>query len=92
MDIVNGGYRKQAGVRCQYLGVLAKTMVVGWRRGGSKTQEVIFDAIEKDGGWKGRGEELDRGAWRGIVEWGSEKKRWGGIEGNKLSWVIRRVV
>jgi superfamily II DNA helicase RecQ len=92
MDIVNGGYRKQAGVRCQYLGVLAKTMVVGWRRGGSKTQEVIFEAIEKDGGWKGRGEEVDGGAWRGVAEWSSEKKRWGGIEGNKLSWVIVRVV
>jgi hypothetical protein len=53
---------------------------------------VLEKAIEDDGGMKGIVEEEVGGPFRAIVQWGSEKKRWGGIEGNKMSWIIRRVV
>ena len=61
-------------------------------RGGLETNRIVEEAIEKDRGIKSIGEEEVRGPFRRIVEWGSEKKRWGGIEGNKLSWIIKRVV
>ena len=57
-----------------------------------ETNRIVEEAIEKDGGIKSIGEEEVGGLFRRIVEWGSEKKRWGGIEGNKLSWIIKRVV
>jgi len=61
-------------------------------RGGLETNRIVEEAMEKDGGIKSIGEEEVGGPFRRIVEWGSEKKRWGGIEGNKLSWIIKRVV
>jgi hypothetical protein len=92
MDIVDGGYRKQIGGRCQYRGVLGKTFVVATMRGGLEGSAVLERAIEEDGGGREVPEEEVGGPFRRVVEWGSEKKRWGGIEGNKISWVIGRVV
>jgi hypothetical protein len=53
---------------------------------------VLERAIEEDGGGREVPEEEVGGPFRRVVQWGSEKKRWGGIEGNKISWVIGRVV
>lgn len=66
--------------------------VVGLMRGGFAVNQVLDKAIEKDGGMRGVDIEEVGGLFRGYVQWGSEKKRWGGIEGNKLSWIIRQVV
>ena len=86
------GYRKQAGRRCRYQGVLGKTFVVATMRGGLGVQRMLEQAMQDDG-WAGQvGLEKDRGIYQAIVRWGSEKKRWGGIEGNKLSWIIGKVV
>jgi superfamily II DNA/RNA helicase len=91
-DVVDGGYRKQAGRRCQYLGVLEKVFVVATMRGGVRVIEEMEKAMEEDGvGVEGEDEEVG-GFFRRVVRWGAEKKRWGGIEGNQLSRVIRRIV
>jgi superfamily II DNA helicase RecQ len=92
VDIIDGGYRKQAGRGCRYRGVLGKTFVVATMRGGLGVQRMLEQAMQDDG-WAGQvGLEEDRGIYQAIVGWGSEKKRWGGIEGNKLSWIIGKVV
>jgi superfamily II DNA helicase RecQ len=91
-NVQDGGYRKQEEAQCQYKGVLAKVFVVGLMRGGFAVNQVLDKAIEKDGGMRGVDIEEVGGLFRGYVQWGSEKKRWGGIEGNKLSWIIRQVV
>jgi superfamily II DNA helicase RecQ len=91
-SIVDGGYRKQIGRRCQYRGVLGKTLVVAIMRGGLEVLAVLEKAIEEDGEGRDVPEDEVGGPFRRIVGWGCEKKRWGGIEGNKISWVIRRVV
>ena len=92
MDIVDGGYRKQAGQRCRYRGVLGKTFVVATMRGGFRVQGMLEQAMQNDG-WAGQvGLEKNGGIYQAIIRWGGEKKRWGGIEGNKLSWIIEQVV
>jgi superfamily II DNA helicase RecQ len=92
VDVVDGGYRKQDGRRCRYRGVLGKTFVVAMMQGGMDAQRMLEQAMQDDG-WAGQvGSGEDGGIYRGIIEWGSEKKRWGGIEGNKLSWIIEKVV
>jgi superfamily II DNA helicase RecQ len=92
MDIVDGGYRKQSGVRCPYKGVLGKTFVAAIMRGGAGAMAMLEEAIEEDGGGREVAEEEVGEPFRRIVQWGSEKKRWGGIEGNKISWIVGRVV
>jgi hypothetical protein len=92
VDVVNRGYRKQEGRRCRYRGVLGKTFVVIIMRGGLDAQRILEQAMQ-DNGWTAQvGLEEVRGIYRGIIQWGGEKKRWGGIEGNKLSWMIEKVV
>jgi superfamily II DNA helicase RecQ len=91
-DVVDGGYRKQVGRGCRYKGVLGKTFVVATMRGGSGVQMMLEQAMQEDG-WAGQvGLEEDGGIYQAIIQWGSEKKRWGGIEGNKLSWILGKVV
>jgi len=92
VHVQEGGYRKQKGVRCQYLGVLGKVFVVGLMRGGIEVYEELERVIREDGGFKGINMEEVGGVFKEYVRWGSEKKRWGGIEGNKLSWVIGQVI
>jgi hypothetical protein len=60
-------------------------------RGKSEAIVLCEEAIEQDGGGRVVSEEEVGGPYRRIVQWGAEK-RWGGIEGNKLSWVIGRLV
>ena len=91
-EMQDGGYRKKIGAACQYSGVLGKVFIVGLMKAGLAVQEVIEQAIEEDGGLGFRVDDEEvGGVLKGWARWGSEKKRWGGIEGNKLSWVIRRV-
>jgi hypothetical protein len=48
MDVVNGGYRKQAGRGCRYREVLGKTFVVATMRGGLGVQRMLGQAIRED--------------------------------------------
>ncbi|KAH5465839.1 hypothetical protein HBI28_221980 [Parastagonospora nodorum] len=54
--------------------------------------EEIEKAMEEDGVEMRVDEDEVGGLFRRAVRWGAEKKRWGRIEGNKLSWVIGRIV
>jgi hypothetical protein len=54
-------------------------------RGGLEASAVLERAIEEDGGGREVPEEEVGGPFRRVVQWGSEKKQWGGIEGNKIS-------
>jgi hypothetical protein len=92
MDVTDGGYRKQSGRTCQYEGVLGKVLAVAMVQGGLETYGVLEQAMEEDGGVKEMDEEEVGGPFRRIIQWASEKKRWGGIEGNKISCIIYRVV
>lgn len=83
---------RQSKVACQYPGVLEKTFVAVMTRGKSEATVWCEEAIEQDGGGTDVSEEEVGGPYRRIVQWGAEKTRWGGIEANKLSWVIGRLV
>jgi hypothetical protein len=82
---VDSRYRKQVGARCQYRGVLEKTLVATTMRGGLEASTVLETAIEEDGGGREVPNKEVGGPFQRVVQWGSEKKRWGGIEGNKMS-------
>jgi hypothetical protein len=72
--------------------VLAKTFIVASMRGGVQIQAMLEGAMQaegKEGSWD---EDEEGSVFRAIVRWGCEKKRWGGIEGNKLSWIIGQVI
>jgi len=71
---------------------LGKTFVAAMMGGGEGVWAMLKEAIEEDGGGREIPEEEVGGPFRRIVQWGSEKKRWGGIEGNKISWIVGRVV
>jgi superfamily II DNA helicase RecQ len=92
VNIVDGGYRKQAGRQCQYRGVLGKIMVIAMMKNEEQAYEALEQAMEEDGMASRIPMEEVGGFFRACVEWGSEKKRWGGIEGNKISWIIGRLI
>ena len=69
MDIIDGGYRKQIGVRCPYKGVWGKTFVVAMMRG-DRAWAIVEKAIEEDGGGREIPEEEVGGPFRRIVQWG----------------------
>ena len=48
MDIVDGGYRKQSGVRCLYKGVLGKTFVAAIIQGGVGAIAMLEEVIKED--------------------------------------------
>jgi hypothetical protein len=67
VDIIDRGYRKQAGRGCRYRGVLGKTFVVATIRGGLGMQRMLEQAIQDDR-WAGQvGLEEDRGIYQAIV-------------------------
>jgi superfamily II DNA helicase RecQ len=92
MDIQEGGYRKQKGVECEYRGVLSKVFIVGIMAGGEPVWKMIRDAMQADreaAGWeKGDGARV----LEKVVQWGCKKRRWGGIEGNNMSWIIVQII
>jgi hypothetical protein len=49
IDVVDGGYRKQAGQGCRYRGVLGKTFVVATMRRGLGVQRMLEQAMQEDG-------------------------------------------
>ena len=87
MDSEKGGYRKEAGERCQYDGVLVRMVMGLWVRHVQVFGDLIERCMEMDG-WRARSkdEEESGPTMEAIVKWFCEKKRWGGIEGNKISW------
>ncbi|KAF2726598.1 hypothetical protein EJ04DRAFT_598889, partial [Polyplosphaeria fusca] len=92
LDIVRGGYRKQAGLQCQYKGVLIKVVVAIWYRYTEQVEEIVREILFDEGriGRGGRGLD-DETVFATAVVWLGEKKRWGGIEGNKMCWFLCRV-
>jgi hypothetical protein len=48
IDIVNRGYRKQAGQGCRYRGVLGKTFVVATMRRELGVQRMLEQAMQED--------------------------------------------
>jgi hypothetical protein len=48
VDIIDRGYRKQAGQRCRYRGVLGKTFVVAIMRGELDIQRILEQAMQDD--------------------------------------------
>jgi len=91
IDIVKGGYQKLKGVECEYKGVLGKVFIVGIMAGGEAVWEMIEAAMQADGVAVRRdGEGRERG-FEEVVGWGCKKRRWGGIEGNNMSWIVGRI-
>jgi hypothetical protein len=68
IDIVDGGYRKQARGRYQYKGVVGKMFIVGIIRGGLQAYKVLERAIEADGGVKDNRVEEVGAVFRAIVQ------------------------
>jgi hypothetical protein len=48
IDVVNRRYRKQAGQRCRYRGVLEKTFIVATMRERLEVQRILEQAIRED--------------------------------------------
>ena len=92
-DTIRGGYYKQAGVTCQYQGVLMEMVVANWLRHGGVFDKVIQEAMKQDG-WMARTatEEEEGPEIEAMLGWMGEKKRWGGIEGNKMCWILVRLL
>jgi hypothetical protein len=92
MDIHDGGYRKQKEVECEYKGVLGKVFVVGIMAGGEQVWEMVGAAMQADGevAHRERGNESE--VFERVVRWGCKKKRWGGVEGNNMSWIVPGIV
>lgn len=92
VDITDGGYHKKQGRGCQYAGVLESMVFAIWVR----HVQIFRDLVEEvmiDDGWVARTVE-QREVGPGMEEvsrWFCEKKRWGGIESNKMSWFICRL-
>lgn len=51
MEIKAGGYRKVVGRRCQYFGVLGKTLVAAIRRASVAVDRVFHKAMEGSRAW-----------------------------------------
>lgn len=72
--------------------MLGKVFIVGIMAGGEKVWGMIKAAMQGDGeaaGW----EEGDWGRmFERVVRWGCKKRRWGGIEGNNMSWIMWQIV
>jgi len=93
VDISTGGHRKQGGVGCQYAGVLVETVMAIWVRYTQEFGDMVEAAMKKDGWVERTAEEREEGPGMGeVARWFGEKKMWGGIEGNKISWFIGQVV
>jgi hypothetical protein len=89
MDITNGGHRKQQGVECQYGGVLVETVVSLWARHTQAFGDMLEDVMRGDGWVERTAEEREVGpGMEAMYRWFCEKKRWGGSEGNKMSWFV----
>ena len=88
-DTIRGGYFKKAGVKCQYRGVLMETFVANCIRNKEVFMGKIVEAMKEDGwtAWTGAEEEEEPGIQEKL-RWLGEKKRWGGIEGNKMCWIL----
>ncbi|PVH90688.1 P-loop containing nucleoside triphosphate hydrolase protein [Periconia macrospinosa] len=93
LDTASGGYHKQSGVDCQYGGVLVEMVFSVWSRHVDLVGDMLQAAMEQDG-WMAQTErEREDGPGMGAIgRWFCEKKRWGGIEVNKMSWFIVQVM
>lgn len=93
LDIASGGYYKQSGADCQYKGVLVEMVFSVWTRHVGLVGDMLQAAMEQDG-WMAQTEgEIENGPGMGAIgRWFCEKKRWGGIEGNKMCWFIVQVM
>lgn len=90
-DIVRGGHRKQQGIACQYARVLVETVMAIWVRYEQEFRIFIEETMKQDG-WVARTrQEREDGPGMEAISWFCEKKRWGGIEGNKMSWFVLQV-
>jgi len=93
VNIVNGGHRKQQGVACQYPQVLVETVMAIWVRHAQEFGVLVEEAMRRDGWIEKTAQHGEVGpGMEEIAKWFCKKKRWGGIESNKMSWFICELV
>ena len=93
MDMTTGGYRKQQRVPCQYTGVLVAMVMAIWVRHPQTFGDMVEAGMAADGIVART--EAEREDWPSFAAIGRcfcGKKRWGGVEANRLSWFIMQVV
>jgi superfamily II DNA helicase RecQ len=89
VNIANGGHQKQQGVGCQYPQVLVQTVMAMWVRHPQEFGDFVEEVMRRDGWIEKTAQEREVGPGVGeIAKWFCMKKRWGGIESNKMSWFI----
>lgn len=93
MNISTGGYRRVPENHCQYAGVLEGIVFSVWVRRVQDFGEAV-EAAMRDDGWieRSRQEEKEGPGMEAVCRWFGERKRWGGLEGNKMSWFAVQVV
>lgn len=93
LDIVHGGHRKQRETRCQYKGVLVKTVMAVWVQQTQAFGDLVEAAMKKDGWVEQTAEDFETGpGMEAVGRWFCEKKRWGEIESNKMCWFLNQLL
>jgi superfamily II DNA helicase RecQ len=89
----NGGNYKIAGKACQYKGLIGKVFVAACVVKSTDVWLLVGGKLWEDGVETGD-EVLESMELliRDTTKWMGQKRRWGGIEGNHLSWIIKEVV
>lgn len=92
-NLQNGGNYKVFSKTCQYKGVLEKMFVAACLAQNTKVQLEVAEAMQNDGVQAPDREMSSKEAFmRFATKWMCQKQRQGGIKGNNLSQVIRRVM
>ena len=79
----DGGRRKKVGGKCQYNGVLIRSVACIWSRWGEQFDAWVRARMVEEEGIQS--ECIDFGK---VVAWMKTKIRWGGVESNKMCWVF----
>lgn len=80
---VDGGWRKKAHAECQYQGILLASITALWARWGELFSAWISARMEQEGTSLFKDAEFKK-----AVAWMTQKIRWGGIESNRMCWVL----
>ena len=76
-------------VACQYPQVLVRTVMAIWVRHPQEFGDFVEEVMRQDGWIEKTAQDREVGPGiEEIAKWFCMKKRWGGIESNKMSWFI----